>query len=68
MTQMPRISHSTKGALLFAAGLVLFLYVTNILTIGLGTIILLAALVLMGVGFVEIDGYNKLTRLFNNKR
>jgi hypothetical protein len=67
MTQFPRFSHEMKGALLLVAGIVLFLYVTNIITAGLQMVILLASLVLMVFGFTEMDGYHKLMKLIKKK-
>ncbi len=68
MDHMPRISHDMKGLILFIAGLILFLYVTNIVTIGLQTVIFVASILLMIAGFLEMDGYNKVARLLHKKR
>lgn len=67
MEQMPRVSNTVKGALFFLAGLILFLYVTNIITMGLQMILLLASIIIMIYGFVEMDGYRKIMRLINKK-
>lgn len=61
---IPNLSHNIKGMLVFIAGLILFLHVTNIVTIGLNLIILLASIILMVYGFIEMDAYNKLRRMF----
>jgi len=68
MAQFPHITHTIKGALLFAAGLILFLYVTNIITLGLQMVILLASIILMIFGIIEMDAYNKLLKLVNQKK
>jgi hypothetical protein len=68
MNNIPHISHTLKGALLMIAGLVLFLYVTNIITSGLQMVILLSSIILMIVGFLEFDGYRKLSNLINKKK
>lgn len=66
--QVPRFDKPHRGLLFMAAGIILFLYVTNIITVGLQLVLLLAALVLIGYGFLEFDGYNKLMRLFKRKQ
>jgi hypothetical protein len=68
MTQFPHVTHTIKGGLLFLAGLILFLYVTNIITLGLQMIILLASIILMIFGIIEMDAYNKLKKLVNQKK
>lgn len=67
MTQVPHVSRTTKGLLFFIAGLILFLYVTNIITMGLQMVLLLASIIIMIYGFVEMDAYHKLMRLVNKK-
>lgn len=66
--QIPRFSHDTKGALIMLAGIILFLYATNIITIGLQTVIVLASLILIVYGFMELDGYNKVMKLVNKRK
>lgn len=68
MTQFPHVTNTIKGGLLFLAGLILFLYVTNIITLGLQMIILLASIILMIFGIIEMDAYNKLKKLVNSHR
>jgi|GEM_PF-6477169 hypothetical protein len=63
----PHISHTAKGAFLMTAGIILFLYVTKIITASLEMIILLASILMIIYGFIEIGGYNKLMQLFNKK-
>ena len=66
--QIPRFSQDVKGALIMLAGLILFLYATNIITIGLQTVIIIASLVLIVYGFIELDGYNKVMKLVNKRK
>lgn len=66
--QSPHMSHIARGALFLAAGITLFLYVTNIITTSLSVIILLSSLLLMIYGFIEIGGYKKLIMLLNGKK
>ncbi len=68
MTHMPHVSNTVKGALFFVAGLILFLYVTNIITMGLQMILLLASIIIMIYGFVEMDAYHKLMKLVNKNK
>lgn len=63
MEQLSHLSNTVQGALLFAFGLVLFLHVTNILTIGTNMVILLASLAFMAYGFIKMDGYRRLMKL-----
>ena len=65
---MPKVSHKFKGVLLFLAGFILFLYVTNVITMGLQMIILLASILLMVYGFLEMDAYSKIMRLINRRQ
>ncbi len=67
MERMPHVSHSVKGLLFFISGVILFLYVTNIITMGLQMVILLASIILMIYGFIEMDAYHKLLKLVNKK-
>jgi len=67
MQQLPRMTQPIKGLLSFIAGLILFLYVTNIITMGLQMILLLGAILLMIYGFVEMDAYRKLMKFVNKK-
>lgn len=67
MQQLPHVSHTIKGALFFAAGLILFLYVTNIITMGLQMILILASIILMIYGFVEMDAFRKIMKMINKK-
>ena len=64
---MPHVSKTIKGGLFFIAGLVLFLYVTNIITLGLQMVILLASIILMAAGLMEMDAYHKLMKLVNKR-
>ncbi len=64
---MPRISNTGKGLLFFIAGLILFLYITNIITMGLQMVILLASIILMIYGLLEMDAYHHAMRFFNKK-
>lgn len=63
MEQLPHLSETVQGVLLFLFGLVLFLHVTNLLTIGTTTIVLLASLALMVYGFIKMDGARRLKKL-----
>lgn len=63
MEQMPHLSSTFQGVLLFLFGLVLFLNVTNILVIGTKAILILASLGLMALGFMKMDGQRKLKKM-----
>lgn len=65
---IPRLSRDIIGLLLLLAGIILFLYVTNIITVGLQVIILLGSLILMVSGFVMMDGPEKFKKLFNKRK
>lgn len=67
MNQMPHLTRTLKGAFLMVAGIILFLYVTNIITASLQMILLLASIILIIWGFMEMDGYQKLMKLINKK-
>ena len=67
MTQIPQVSRTVKGVLFFIAGLILFLYVTNIITLGLQMVLLLASIIIMIYGFVEMDAWHKVMKLINKK-
>lgn len=67
MQNMPRISNTGKGLLFFIAGLILFLYVTNIITMGLQMVLLLGSIILMIYGFLEMNAYHRLMKLINKK-
>ena len=68
MDHLPRLTRPAKGAALMLVGLLLFLYVTNIITVGLQLIFFLVSILLIAYGFVEMDGYNKMKRLLNKRR
>jgi hypothetical protein len=63
MEHLPRLSETVQGILLFSFGLVLFLYVTGLLTMGTPTLILLASLALMAYGFIKMDGPRRFKKL-----
>lgn len=67
MQQMPHVSKTVKGLLFFISGLILFLYVTNIITIGLQMVLLLASIIIMIYGFIEMDAWHKIMKLINRK-
>lgn len=64
MDQIPHLSNTFQGVLLFLFGLILFLHVTNILVIGTQTILWISAVGLMIFGFMKMDGHRKLKKLF----
>jgi hypothetical protein len=65
---IPKFSKTGKGAAAFLAGIILFLYITNVLTAGLQTVILLSAIFLVVYGFIEMDGYNKIMQLIHKRK
>lgn len=66
--RIPPLSKEQKGLALIIASLILFLYVTNILTMGLQTVLLLAAIVMFLYGCMLLDAYNKVMSFFNSKK
>lgn len=63
MEQLPHLSSTFQGLLLFLFGLILFLNTTNLWLVGTRTILILASLGLMILGFMKMDGHRKLKKL-----
>lgn len=66
--RLPHLSNNVQGIALIAAGLVLILHVTGIIERSLDMVILLGAIVMIGYGFLKLDGYNRLMNLFQKKQ
>lgn len=65
--QIPQPSRTIKGLLFLVSGIVLFLHVTNLVRMGLNTVIFLASLALIFYGLLEMNAYNKLMACMKKK-
>jgi|GEM_PF-6971456 len=65
---IPRLNNTTRGFLFLISGIVLLLYVTNIITVGLSTLIFLASLILIFYGLLELDAFNKFAAFLKRKK
>jgi len=63
MDQVPHLSNTVQGIILFGFGAILFLNVTNWWVLGTKTILILASCGLMFFGFMKMDGYRKAMKL-----
>lgn len=65
---IPEVSKTGRGILLMIAGLVLFVHATNIIHLGLTTVIIVASIILMIYGFLKAGLYEKLVQLFSGRK
>lgn len=65
---IPRLNSTTRGLLFLISGIILLLYVTNIITVGLSTLIFLASLALIFYGLLELDAFNKCALFLKRKK
>ena len=57
------LSDTHKGILLMVAGIILILHTLGIIQKGLSILIILAAVYMIIVGFIKMDGYYLIQRL-----
>ena len=68
MNNRLHFSENAQGLFLLAAGIVLFLHVTGIITRSLDMIILIGAIIMIGLGLIKLDAYNHVMGLLGRKK
>jgi cell division protein FtsW (lipid II flippase) len=65
---VPNLSDTAIGVLIMIGGIVLFLHATNIITVGLTAIILVASIIMIIYGGIKAHIYQRIMKLFNRKK